>query len=231
MAEQLSIQLLVAFSVPTQPLTIIGPVNDEGQAVDEQYEIFCAIATTNCEAFADAKPTGPGGNVAGIPRLSRTTSQAGRSRLAMSTEPSSRVIHAVLPPDANAEPLFLPGNGSQEAPSSQSHRPKLSQADVLRMSGLDEVSAQDLFEDFDEMDHEDELEELSTLQMVHGQGGLVADGTIDGIPSIRNDFEPNDLLDNNADLVPEHARQSEEMGSDEEMDESQQRLAVRISAR
>ncbi|KAK8849459.1 hypothetical protein IAR55_004792 [Kwoniella newhampshirensis] len=50
LAEQLSITLNVAFSMATQPLTLTSLTNEL-----EEFSIFCAIATTSCDAFVDVR--------------------------------------------------------------------------------------------------------------------------------------------------------------------------------
>ncbi|WWD20083.1 hypothetical protein CI109_104557 [Kwoniella shandongensis] len=50
LAEQLSITLNVSFSSATQPLTLTSLMEEL-----EEFSIFCAIATTSCEAFTDVR--------------------------------------------------------------------------------------------------------------------------------------------------------------------------------
>lgn len=53
LADQLSIRLMVAFSEPTQPLTLTSETYDDLER--EPFEIFCAIATTTCDQFTSVR--------------------------------------------------------------------------------------------------------------------------------------------------------------------------------
>ncbi|WVQ96212.1 hypothetical protein IAU59_003316 [Kwoniella sp. CBS 9459] len=69
LAEQLSATLNISFSEPGQPLTLTS--------LDKEFEdfsIFCAIATTICEAFTDVRGAGP------QMEIKRSSSSLARSR-------------------------------------------------------------------------------------------------------------------------------------------------------
>ena len=87
LGEQLSIQLNVAYSIPGQPLTIssLGDSNDASSPDNPTYDLFCAIATAACTAFANVPPEER--------PLSRSTT-ADTSAVPRSNHGSDRTAHA-----------------------------------------------------------------------------------------------------------------------------------------
>ena len=209
LAEQLGIRLAVAYSVPSQPLTITSaPDDDEPDNIsDLKYEVFCAIATTACEAFAEVVERKPSTSAAGstVPRgsgsvsNSHSASQANqnkrkRTTLSMSSERAGQyatVIRNSVSDDTsgqgNTEPLFL--SNSQEAPASQmaSQQIRMSQQEVLEMAGLGDMDEDELMGAIEAGEEEDmqEEEEQDRRDRLAAQDGAEMDGTLDGIASIR----------------------------------------------
>lgn len=188
----------------------MGPVDDEGQLVSEQYEIFCAIATTECDAFKDVKSADDRKETRSVTNTTepqnngraQSQSHRGRPRLSMSAAPQSQVTHVMLEASASQrqpskdEPLFLGNDDERQAevrmedarpPASQTVRPPMTEEEVMRISGFGALTAQDVFDALDDAEDEDEREEMNTQQRVEGQGGLVMNRTIDGISEIVHD--------------------------------------------
>ncbi|ORX37984.1 Rad9-domain-containing protein [Kockovaella imperatae] len=61
LAEQLNISLNIAFSEASQPVTLNSAFSDD-QGSQGDFSIFCAIATTTCEAFKDVATSGTDGD-------------------------------------------------------------------------------------------------------------------------------------------------------------------------
>ena len=58
LAEQLSISLSIAFSEASQPVTVTSRLESPDEDAQGDFEIFCAIATTICDAFKDDPKNG-----------------------------------------------------------------------------------------------------------------------------------------------------------------------------
>ena len=148
LAEQLNIQLTIAFSTPGQPLTITSAMENA-----PHFDMFCAIATTSCEAFAnvtlaeekerqDTKSrTGsvdPSGSVGREGTQIKPSSSLGVTRkqrqpmsLSMSKERLGPTASAVLnvaggetsarhPNEDISEPLFMPGPSQSDSQQNMS---------------------------------------------------------------------------------------------------------------
>jgi len=212
LAEQLGIRLAIAYSVPAQPLTITSAPDDDEQndASDLKYEVFCAIATTPCEAFADVVERKPSTSAAGssVARGSASVSNSHstpqvnasgkrkRTTLSMSSERAggyvtvirNSVVEDTTSGEGDTEPLFL--SNSQEAPGSQmngSQRIRMSQQEALEMAGLGDMDEDELMGAIEAGEDEDmqEEEERERRQILAAQGGAELDGTLAGISSIR----------------------------------------------
>ena len=188
-----------------------APGDDEQtDTSDMKYEIFCAIATTACDAFGDVverKPsTSAPGNSASRASASvsnsHPTSQANQSSkrrkttLSMSSERPggyATVIRNSVQEDTTSgegttEPLFL--SNSQEAPASQmqgSQRVRMSQQEALELAGLGDMDEDDLMGAIEAGEEEDmqEEEEQERRGLLEAQGGAELNGTLDGISIIR----------------------------------------------
>ena len=138
LAEQLGISLAIAFSEATQPLTLTS--NDDN--AEDGFTIFCAIATTTSDAFADVRDTssnsisalGPDRKVTRAPstsdqptsiRRNRPSSEQPRKRASLDFGgklPAAMVVTSapdIARTSRAQEPLFLPG--ADEVSDLQAH--------------------------------------------------------------------------------------------------------------
>ncbi|ORY34976.1 Rad9-domain-containing protein [Naematelia encephala] len=196
LAEQLGISLTIAFSRPTQPLTLTYNPQIDEEGSEDAFSIFCAIATTSCDAFdaikegSEAKPTRSTSitsDTASRPRASASEQPRKRARLSMApaSQPTRvmsqreqvNVVVNSAPARVNAaedhqrEGLFLPG-ASQGAPASQQQEDetmlfpqttqsrRMTQQEVLEVSGLGELDAAELLDEMDDLQDEEEREEM-----------------------------------------------------------------------
>ncbi|KAL7424963.1 hypothetical protein Q5752_000650 [Cryptotrichosporon argae] len=134
LAEQLNMSLDFKFSEASQPITISSSYLDDNMRDTEVFRIFCAIATTHCDAFRspEERSTAPantsgstvvktGSNVSAQRRRASEASQrsgSARSRLSMVPETRSRsgssnvaIVHGSVREETAASGSQVPVNG------------------------------------------------------------------------------------------------------------------------
>jgi hypothetical protein len=79
------------------------------------------------------------------------------------------------------EPLFLPHDNDDALP--QSGRIVASQREIMELSGMGDVDADQLLGELEDAEEED-ARELDSQQLAAGQGGLVLDQTVGDLASI-----------------------------------------------
>ena len=207
--------LNIAFSQSTQPLTLTST----DDSLEDGFTLFCAIATTTCEAFEDvpleikesgshsstklSRPTKSNSEqVEPLIKRSRTVSAQPTKRLrldiggsqAVAVVRSSNIAIArtsqagqepALPSLQqaydNSQPRLEGGGGTMEDPSDAPFPPltqsRMTQQEVLDMSGLGDLQMDDLV---DELDRAEEEEEMNGLIL----GGIDPINGISDLPDL-----------------------------------------------